>query len=144
MFTIEIEGLEPLVLKFQEAAERLPANIQEILEETAEDTVEKAKILASERLEKPGTYLDSFYISPAPLEVRFGNIHRAARFLEYGTQPHIIEPRTRKALRFEVDGTMIFARRVLHPGTEPCRILSDALAEELVVMREKLREAAKI
>jgi len=144
MFTIEVEGLIETQLRFEKALDSLPRNIQGILEETAEETIEKAKVLATERLKQPGTYLTSFYISPAVLEVRFGNIHRAARFIEFGTRPHAIEPVTRKALRFEADGRIVFARRVLHPGTEPCLILSDALTEQLAILNEKIREAIKI
>lgn len=36
-----------------------------------------------------------------------------------GTDPHIIRPRRAKALRFEIDGEIIFAMKVNHPGTDP-------------------------
>jgi hypothetical protein len=55
-----------------------------------------------------------------------------AGFVERGTRPHVIRPRTRKALRFAADagsarltgtprsgGRVRFARRVQHPGTRP-------------------------
>jgi len=42
-----------------------------------------------------------------------------AGFVEYGTRPHIIRPRRKKVLRFEVDGKVVFATRVYHPGTSP-------------------------
>jgi hypothetical protein len=44
-------------------------------------------------------------------------VHYGA-FLEYGTRPHIIEAKNAKTLRFEVDGDVIFAKRVHHPGTK--------------------------
>lgn len=55
----------------------------------------------------------------------------AARYLEYGTRPHIILPRKAKALRFapgkgsrlsgspRKGASVVFARRVRHPGTKP-------------------------
>lgn len=39
-----------------------------------------------------------------------------APFVEYGTKPHIIFPRFRRALRFTAGGETIFAKRVFHPG----------------------------
>lgn len=42
-----------------------------------------------------------------------------AGYVEYGTRPHIIRPRRRRALRFRVGGAVVFARRVNHPGTKP-------------------------
>jgi hypothetical protein len=40
-----------------------------------------------------------------------------ASFVHDGTRPHPIEPRRAKALRFEQDGAIRFAQRVMHPGT---------------------------
>jgi len=40
-------------------------------------------------------------------------------YLEQGTRPHIIRPVRAKALRFEVNGEVVFARLVHHPGTRP-------------------------
>lgn len=41
-----------------------------------------------------------------------------AEYVSKGTRPHRIEPRQAKVLRFEVDGQIVFARFVEHPGTE--------------------------
>jgi hypothetical protein len=38
-------------------------------------------------------------------------------FQLFGTRPHVIVPRTKKALRFVGHGAVVFAKRVLHPGT---------------------------
>jgi hypothetical protein len=42
-----------------------------------------------------------------------------ARFVAEGTRAHVIRPRARKALRFQMGGRTVFARRVNHPGTRP-------------------------
>ncbi len=39
-------------------------------------------------------------------------------FVREGTRPHIIRPRNKKALKFEVGGEVIFATLVHHPGTK--------------------------
>ena len=46
--------------------------------------------------------------------------------LEYGTKPHVIEPKTAKALHFKSDGEDVFAKRVKHPGTKPLAIMRNA------------------
>lgn len=45
----------------------------------------------------------------------------------FGTEPHTIRPRRRKALRFRVGGVVVFAARVDHPGTKANRYLQRAL-----------------
>lgn len=37
---------------------------------------------------------------------------------DLGTRPHLILPRRRKVLKFTVGGSVVFARRVNHPGTK--------------------------
>lgn len=39
------------------------------------------------------------------------------QFLDEGVKPHVIRPRRAKVLRFVVGGKVVFARRVMHPGT---------------------------
>lgn len=39
-----------------------------------------------------------------------------AAFVHWGTPPHVITPRNKKALRFPVGGAFAFARAVNHPG----------------------------
>ena len=49
-----------------------------------------------------------------------GSVHNDADYALYvheGTRPHVIRPRFRQALRFQVGGSTVFARRVNHPGT---------------------------
>lgn len=43
-----------------------------------------------------------------------------------GARPHVIRPRYARALRFEVEGRVVFAQRVNHPGNRPNRFLSNA------------------
>ena len=44
-----------------------------------------------------------------------------------GARPHVIRPRRAKALRFVVDGRVVFARVVHHPGNPPSRWFSKVL-----------------
>jgi len=58
--------------------------------------------------------------------------HPAALFVTGGTRPHIIRPRrTGGVLRFTVNGRVVYARLVHHPGTKPNDFLLRALREAL-------------
>jgi hypothetical protein len=50
-------------------------------------------------------------------------------YLAFGTEPHIIRPSRRRALRFVTGGRTIFARQVNHPGTRPNTWLQRALTK---------------
>jgi len=53
---------------------------------------------------------------------------KVLKFLEYGTSPHLIEPKNAEALRwFNEQGEPVFARKVRHPGTEPQAALRSAI-----------------
>jgi hypothetical protein len=57
--------------------------------------------------------------------VRMSNDAKYAAILEKGSRPHIIRPkRPGGFLRFEIQGRIVYARQVRHPGTKPYRFLS--------------------
>lgn len=63
--------------------------------------------------------------NPAPGNYRIGY----AIFMHRGTRPHIIRPRQAKALRFVVNGRVVYAAKVNHPGTRPRPYLTRPLRE---------------
>lgn len=57
-----------------------------------------------------------------------GSSSKIARIHHDGTRPHIIRPkRVGGALRFSSGGRIVYARRVMHPGTKPNHYLTDNL-----------------
>ena len=52
-----------------------------------------------------------------------------ARYVNDGTSPHVIRPKTKQALRFKVGGRVVYARVVNHPGTRPNPFLDRALRD---------------
>lgn len=64
-----------------------------------------------------------------PVGVFAGEVYSTdeiAYYLERGTRAHTIEPRTKKALRFNYGGRTVFARRVRHPGTRAYRWMASS------------------
>lgn len=105
-----------------------------------------------EALEETGTRLLERAMANAPVDS--GNLRRShyltlpdsgaqeisvvagaeyAMAVHEGSRPHVIEPRSRRALRFYVGGREVFATRVHHPGNAPDPWLTrsaDQLASE--------------
>ena len=46
--------------------------------------------------------------------------------IEYGTKPHVIQPKTANALHFQSDGEDVFTKKVNHPGTKPNPVMRNA------------------
>lgn len=51
------------------------------------------------------------------------------QYLLYGSPPHVIRPRRRKALRFVAGGRVVFAKQVRHPGQRGDNFMVKALAK---------------
>jgi hypothetical protein len=52
------------------------------------------------------------------------DVRLLALWLDRGTKPHLILPRRVRMLRWEVSGTVRFAKSVMHPGTRGARFMS--------------------
>jgi len=64
------------------------------------------------------------------------------KFVEFGSPPHIITPKNKKALKFEVGKkerlsgnkkgkTIVFAKKVKHPGTRPNPFIRNTIQTKL-------------
>ena len=56
--------------------------------------------------------------------VTIGSNLNYAYFVHEGTNPHTIRPKTGRVLRFQVNGRVVYAQKVHHPGTRAERYLS--------------------
>lgn len=104
-----------------------------VLRQRAPQVLNRARILApvdTGRLRSSGKIEYSGFFTFRPkATVRFDVEY--AEFVNDGTRPHVIRPRTAKALRFTVGGRVVYARVVRHPGTRGTRFLDRALREVL-------------
>jgi hypothetical protein len=103
-------------------------------ERVADQTIERARILAGTRFNvQTGRYRNGFqkrskFTARGPGWEVFNPVSYAP-YLEEGTKPHIIRPKTKKALRFKVGGRTVFAAFVNHPGTKAGHVLTDAVRQ---------------
>ena len=104
-----------------------------LVESLNERTVPLAK--ADAPVGQTGELRDSIYAEASeddPMGAEYGASSEHAVFVVGGTRPHEIEPRERKALAWSGSGgETVFAKRVMHPGTEPNPFLMDALASTM-------------
>ena len=63
--------------------------------------------------------------------------------VEFGTGPHIIRPRKGKFLRFVVNGKVVFARIVRHPGTAANPYLRPAVSSARPGFERRIADAIK-
>jgi hypothetical protein len=110
-----------------------PARFQEFLEKSGRILRDEMQQTAPRRT---GRLAESIRIVQGLDYVRVGPTVPYAFFVEYGTRPHEILPRHAQALRFEVEGKTIFARRVWHPGFEPRFFMFHALQAAQPRIRE--------
>ena len=117
---VEVSGLD---IK----AFRLEKPIEELVKKTADFAEKTMKEKAPKRT---GRLRGSIRKKVGRLEAEIGPSAPYAIYIEYGTRPHIIRPVRARALRFEVDGEVVFTRLIRHPGTKPQRFIRET-AEEL-------------
>jgi hypothetical protein len=53
-----------------------------------------------------------------------GSDVKYAYYQHEGTRPHIIVPEKREKMRFKIRGRVVYAEKVVHPGTKGSKFLS--------------------
>lgn len=104
-----------------------------ILDAAAHQTINKSGRAFSERppgrkftTESTIEVLGPHFAGGGRVEGRVATDDEVAEILEKGSAAHIISPRVANALRFEIGGRVVYARRVQHPGTRAYRWLERA------------------
>ena len=126
----------------------LVADLKEISELSAEDITENIfrdygpKIEATAKEYAPvdsGRLKDSIHVDVHGATMTIAADAPYAKFLEFGTAsrgefpgaPYKIRPRNASVLRFEVNGKVVFAKEVTHPGIAPQPYLRPAVLDEV-------------
>lgn len=58
-------------------------------------------------------------------------MNEEGKWIEFGTPPHVIKPKSRKALKFKAGGETVFAKEVHHPGTRPNPFIRNTIQTKL-------------
>lgn len=99
-------------------SQKLKQSIFTFLDELTRFALEEMRRRAPERTGKLRGSIKR-RLSLARLEGEIAPTVPYAVYVEYGTRAHMIRPVRASALRFEVEGEVVFAKLVRHPGTKP-------------------------
>lgn len=75
------------------------------------------------------------------LEAVAGTNVEYAGAIEFGTGPHLILPKNKKALKFEIDGKPVFAKSVKHPGFKGDSFLGYAAEKQRPKFVQRMTDA---
>lgn len=99
-----------------------------VLQNATKESLQEAGFKVEEEAKKAAPANTGYYRNNISFDGKNKVIANAdySAALEYGTKPHVIQPKTAKALHFKSDGQDVFTKRVKHPGTKPLAIMRNA------------------
>lgn len=142
------EGLSEFRDKVDEASRRVDETLDDATAETAEEVADKASRILVEvhnakRTGRLSNNIGHARVEQAHFEV--GTSVDYAKFVERGTDPHVIVPKNKEALRFERERSYfgiadeeIFTQYAQHPGTTRQPFLQPALVTSRDTFRENI------
>ncbi len=150
----EVVGAEPVADRLRALQPAILSGLKSTLDTWAEELanyIQQSKLSGDPLKQRSGALRDSInpYREDAG-DVLMGGAGGGAgldyaKALEFGSRPHEILPVRAKFLRFEVDGRVVFARKVNHPGNRPFRYMRDSFQENaqegIARLRAVVREA---
>jgi len=111
-----VSGLDENLEKLRSFTTQADQLIQDTMVESAQKNI--AAVARSLAPKRTGALSGSIDVRPgsSPTTIELIADKFYAKFLEYGTRPHMIEPSNAKALHFEVHGHDVFAKHAYNPG----------------------------
>ena len=97
--------------------------LEDLVKHAGEAVVENAVETAPS---KTGNYKSHISFDGANTVTAHANYSAA---IEYGTEPHIIEPNEKQALAFNYNGEYMVRKKVHHPGTKPNPVMRNSAAK---------------
>lgn len=99
-----------------------------VLQNATKESLQEAGFKVEEEAKKAAPVDSGYYRNNIGFDGRNKVIANASYSadIEYGTKPHIIEPKNANALHFTTDGQDVFTKKVNHPGTKPNPVMRNA------------------
>jgi hypothetical protein len=113
--TVQITGAQTLLNDLRQLPERMESSVIRQMSQIAYDSAQAG----AGRHSKTGALFRSLYNRSIPKGREVGHDPQMAPhalFVNFGTKPHKIHPKNKKALRWAGGGAFHFAKFVSHPG----------------------------
>ncbi len=141
-FTVRVEGVSALKVTLPQ----IPKEIERLtilrMSQIAFDSTQKG----AGRHSKTGALFQSVYNRAIPGGREVGHDPQRAPhalFVNFGTRPHVIRPKDKKALRWVMGNKFIFAKEVRHPGYRGDAYILDAAADAMSQFKQIVDKATK-
>jgi len=143
MITVSIEGVEGVQ---QTLARIIPKSERAVL--MLAERVHELAVAGAEKHRKTGALVDAFGHGPKKIAGGWeigADRQRAphAVFVHWGTKPHVIRPKNKKALRWAAGGSFIFAKFVNHPGYKGDPFLINAANQAIREFPQMVEQSMK-
>jgi hypothetical protein len=112
---LRIQGLDAVRAEILELPAKLEKQVLLQMSQIAYDTAQQG----ADRHTKTGALFQSLYNRAIPNGREVGHDPQRApyaQFVVFGSRPHTITPKNKKALRWAIPGGFAFAKSVKHPG----------------------------
>lgn len=143
MYKVKIEAdLRTLIDLLNRANNETPTGLRTALKETAEDIEKDAKGNVRNNSYDTGALHNSIntVYGKQGTEAIIKATAKHASFIENGTRAHIIKPKNKSVLAFEVAGKMVFAKQVKHPGIQKKPFMEPAFNKNIPAFIKRLED----
>lgn len=137
----KITGLDRLISTIVRAGVEMPIQFRRAMLQATEEVKAEARSNAPVRTGAMRQSITSM-VDPNPLAGRVSVLQPYAKYVEFGTRPHVIVPKSANALVFKAGGVLVFTKRVNHPGTRANPFLQRALETKRNKIQEYFQRAA--
>lgn len=143
MIRIEVAGLDAAERNLMEVPKRVERAVLMEMAQIVYDAAERG----ADRHTKTSALRQSLYNRAIPGGREIGHDPQRAPhalFVHWGTRPHVIKPKNKKALRWAgANGRFMFAKAVSHPGYKGDPYLVEAAREAIRRMPEIVERALR-
>ena len=142
---IKVKGIDTMIKSFQEAPKVSARVYSQAIQSSGKFIQQRAMSYAPVNKRGSGGTLRQSIKARSLGQFSFGvladTVYAAA--VDQGSKPHVITPRNKPFLAFQIDGRWIRTKRVNHPGTKPTYFFTNAAKDGEGYLNRAMESAAQ-